>query len=116
MSKMKVGSIDVTKILAAAKAGHSAFTRGVKDPTRIFANIVYWENDEKDENGFDSNIQLNSKKEKRKEEKKVYIANLKSLEKQGPDEQQDIPAGELEKSMVNVGAGTPDDPLAGLPF
>lgn len=114
MSKMKLGTLDVTKILEAAKKGHSAFSRGKKDPTRIFANVVYWENDEKDENGWDSNIQLNSKKEKRKEEKKVYIANLKSLEKPGAEEQVDIPDG--EEIMQNVGTGQSDDPLAGLPF
>lgn len=114
MSKMKLGSIDVTKILEAAQKGHSAFSRGKKDPKRIFANIVFWENDEKDENGYDSNIQLNSKKEKRAGEKKVYIANLKSLEKPGAEEMVDIPEGEV--AMANVGAGTPDDPLANLPF
>lgn len=114
MSRMKLGTIEVTKILAAAKAGHSAFTRGKNDPTRIFANVVFWENDEKDENGWDSNIQLNSKKEKRAGEKKVYIGNLKSLEKPGAEEQVELADG--EKVMENVGTGTADDPLAGLPF
>ena len=114
MSRMKLGSIEVTKILAAAKAGHSAFSRGKNDPNRIFCNVVFWENDEKDDNGWDSNIQLNSKKEKRASEKKVYIGNLKSLEKPGAEEQVDIPDGETV--MANVGTGQSDDPLAGLPF
>lgn len=114
MSKMKVGVIEVTKIIEAAKKGHSAFSRGKNDPKRIFANIVFWENDEKDEKGWDSNIQLNSKKEKRSGEKKVYIANLKSLERPGAEETEEIPEGETV--MENVGTGQTDDPLAGLPF
>ena len=110
MSAMKLGSINVTALINAAKAGHPAFKRGKTNPENIWADIVMWINDEKDDRGYDSSILLNPPKEKRAGTKKVYIANLKSLDRPGVDEQVEIPEGQnvLTETAVNV--------LDNLPF
>ena len=76
MSKMITGSLNLSKILEAAKNKHSAFTKSEKSG-EIFFNILLWENDEKDQYGNDFSVQLNPKKDAHETEKKKYIGNLK---------------------------------------
>ena len=102
MSKFAIGSFELTKAIAAAQKGHSAFKRGKIDPTRIFGNIIVWINDEPDEKGNHISIQLSPTKENRLAgEKKVYIGNAKFFEPKGAEEQVDIPNGE-EVVSANV--------------
>lgn len=74
MGKLKTGSICISDILD--NENHSAFYTG-KNGKR-YANIVIWENDQPDQYGNSASIQLNSAKDKREAEKKVYIGNIKA--------------------------------------
>ena len=76
---MLVGSICITDLMAAAKAAHSSCTRAKNG--KAYADIVLWVNDTPDQYGNTVSIQLNSKKEQRETEGKVYIGNAKPLEK-----------------------------------
>ena len=76
-SKMLVGSICITDLMAAAKAAHSSCTRAKNG--KAYADIVLWVNDTPDQYGNTVSIQLNSKKEQRETEGKVYIGNAKPL-------------------------------------
>ena len=77
MSKFNLGSINYTKLKEAAAKKHSAFSFG-KDGKTVYVNIIQWENDQEDQYGNTSSLQLNSTKEKRDAEGKVYIGNMKS--------------------------------------
>ena len=57
MGKMITGSIDLTKILEAAKAKHSAFSKAESNG-HIYMNVLIWENDEPDkfQNNFSFQI------------------------------------------------------------
>ena len=76
MSKMLVGSICLTDLMDFAKKAHPAYSRGKNG--KAYVNIVLWEN-EPDKYGNTISIQLNSVKDKREEEGKVYIGNAKPL-------------------------------------
>lgn len=80
MSTLLGGSLCLTDINANAKIGHSAFTKAANG--KIYFNINIWLNDEKDKYGNTASIQLNSKKELRDTEGKIYIGNAKPAEKQ----------------------------------
>lgn len=80
MSMLLGGSLCLTDINANAKIGHSAFTKAANG--KIYFNINIWLNDEKDKYGNTASIQLNSKKELRDTEGKIYIGNAKPAEKQ----------------------------------
>lgn len=79
MSKSEIGSLNLTTILAAARAKHSAFWKAASGD--IHFNIQKWNNEQPDQYGNDSSIKLNSKKEMREAEKdlfkKGYIGNMK---------------------------------------
>lgn len=75
MGKMITGSIDLTKILEAARNKHSAFKKA--DNGHIYMNALIWENDEPDKYGNNFSVQLNASKEAPESEKKNYIGNLK---------------------------------------
>lgn len=111
MSRLIVGSIEVTKLLEAMKKGHSAFKRAKNDKDRIFAAITIWENDEPDDNGNNFAIQLNSTKEKRGEEKKVYIGNAKSLEKGGATETEDMSSDDTKGVADKISSAIDDLPF-----
>ena len=74
---MLVGSICITDLMAAAKAAHSSCTRAKNG--KAYADIVLWVNETPDQYGNTVSIQLNSKKEARETEGKVYIGNAKPL-------------------------------------
>lgn len=83
MSKLMGGSLCLTDINANAKIGHSAFSKGKNG--KIYFNINIWLNDQKDKYDNDASIQLNSTKELRDTEGKIYIGNAKYVEA-GPAE------------------------------
>lgn len=100
MSTLLGGSLCLTDINANAKLGHSAFSKA--DNGKIYFNINIWLNDEKDKYGNTASIQLNSKKDLRDAEGKIYIGNAKPVEAAQPEP---LPAGD---------EGLPDDD--DLPF
>lgn len=82
MSNLLVGSLCYTDIVELAKKGHSAFSRGKNN--KVYFNVALWMNDEADKFGNTVSIQLNSTKEKRDAEGKVYIGNAKPLGNNNP--------------------------------
>ena len=75
MSILINGSLCLTDLIEQAQKAHSAFTRGKNG--KVYVNITQWLNDEADQYGNDASFQLNSSKEKRETEGKVYIGNGK---------------------------------------
>lgn len=86
MSKFDLGSICLDDLFAASKAGHSSITTAKNG--KKYANICIWHNPEQDKYGNDGSIQLNSQKEKRESESKVYIGNIKNHTSQSQPTQQ----------------------------
>jgi hypothetical protein len=79
MNQLLNGSLDLTMILEKAKAKHSAFSKSEKNG-HIYFNITQWINDEPNEFGQHSSLLLNSSKEGKETEGKVYIGNAKKVE------------------------------------
>jgi hypothetical protein len=77
MANLLVGSICLTDLNEQAKNGHSAFSRGKNG--KVYFNVNLWVNDTPDQYGNTVSIQLNSKKELRETEGKIYIGNAKPL-------------------------------------
>ncbi len=75
MGQLINGSLCLTDIVEHAKKGHSAFNKGKNG--KIYFNITEWVNDEKDDYGNDVSFLLNSSKEKKDAEGKIYIGNGK---------------------------------------
>ncbi len=102
MSKRAIGSLCLTDLNAAAKRGHTAFSRSAKNG-KIYANITMWCNDEPDKNGNDFSIVLNSAKDKQEADmaandgKKTYAGNLKWAQDQG--EPKPVTAQEAAKEI-----------------
>lgn len=82
MSELLGGSICLTDLNANAKIGHSAFSKSEKNG-KIYFNFTQWINDEKDQYGNISSLLLNSSKEMKDTEGKIYIGNAKKLEAAG---------------------------------
>ena len=82
MSKLLIGSICYTDLLAHLKSGHSSGNRAKNG--KVYVNINVWINDEKDKYGNDASVQLSPAKDSGHE--KPYIGNLKFLEKSGSSE------------------------------
>lgn len=76
MGKLRNGAINFSKLQEAEMSGHSAFFKTKSGD--IWFNISQWENDQPDQYGNSASIQLNSAKDKRETEKKVYIGNIKA--------------------------------------
>ena len=70
-------SIDLTKFkeLLTQNPNHSAFTKHSNG--RTYVNITIWDNDQADQYGNNVSLQINSKKELRDAEGKVYVGNGK---------------------------------------
>ena len=83
MSKLFTGSICLTDLLEQAKKAHSAFSRSQAN-NKVYVNILVWENDEKDKYDNTHSFQLNSHKDKKDAEGKIYIGNAKPIEKKEP--------------------------------
>ena len=79
MSQLFTGSICLTDLGEQAKKQHSGIVKGKNG--KLYANIKIWLNDELDRYGNDGSVQLNSSQEKRDEEGKIYIGNIKKLQK-----------------------------------
>lgn len=77
-SQLFYGSICISDLAEKAKQGHSAFTKGQNG--KVYANIAVWQNDEADQYGNSMAIQLQSTKEKKETEGKVYLGNCKKSE------------------------------------
>lgn len=87
------GSLDLTKILEQAHAKHSAFSKAKNG--HIYFNITQWVNEQPNDLGQHSSVQLNSTKEARESEGKIYIGNLKKAEQQAPEPITDTVAAEI---------------------
>jgi hypothetical protein len=68
------GSICLSDLGDAYKAGHSAFNKSEKNG-KVYANIAVWMNDQPDQYGNILSFQLNSKKDAADD--KVYFGNAK---------------------------------------
>lgn len=91
MAQLRTGSLCLTDILAKAKEGHSAFSKAQNG--KIYFNVTVWHNEETDKYGNDSSIMLNSHKDKREQEGKVYVGNLKM---QAGGSQEQVKSDDLE--------------------
>jgi hypothetical protein len=74
MGKPMQGSICLSDLGDAYKAGNSAFNKSEKNG-KVYANIAVWMNDQPDQYGNILSLQLNSKKDATDE--KVYFGNAK---------------------------------------
>lgn len=83
MSKLFTGSICLTDLIEAAKKNHSAFVKSTTN-NKIYINVLLWENDKPDQYDNTHSLQLNSKKELREQEGKIYAGNFKPIEKKEP--------------------------------
>lgn len=79
MSKLLIGSICLTDLLEQAKKAHSACSRAKNG--KAYVALQIWINDTPDQYGNTVSIQLNSTKEKKESEGKIYIGNAKDLTK-----------------------------------
>ena len=84
MSKLLQTNICLTDLVDMAKKGHSAFTRSAKNE-KVYVNFLQWVNDEADQYGNISSLQLNSTEEKREAEGKIYVGNGKEIKKKDPE-------------------------------
>lgn len=88
MSKLLIGSINLSLLLKAAKAGHSSCTKA--NNGNVYCNVNVWLNDEKDRYDNDASIQINPKKDS--DDEREYIGNLKFLErKENEIAEEDLP-------------------------
>ncbi len=83
MSKLNSGSLCLTDLIEQAKKGHSAFTKAGNG--KIYVNVLLWDNDELDKYGNKYSMQLNSTKEMKDTEGKIYVGNFKPVEKKEPE-------------------------------
>lgn len=79
-NKLYSGSICVTDLLEQLRNGHSSFIK-IASNGKIYCNVLLWENSELDKYNNSHSVQLNSKKEVKEKEGKVYIGNFKPVEK-----------------------------------
>lgn len=110
MSTLLNGSICLTDLIAQAKAGHSAFTKAKNG--KIYFNFLQWVNEEPDQYKNHSSLLLNSTKDMRDAEGKVYIGNAKKSE-YTPEPVSDDDRNALDVDLSNVQSrpeiGAPDD-------
>jgi hypothetical protein len=83
------GSLCLTDISEAYKKKHSAFTKAANG--KIYMDFTQFINDKPDQYKNDSSLLLNSKKEKKESEGKVYIGNAKKLTKREDDQAASAP-------------------------
>lgn len=103
-SKLFSGSICISDLLEQLRKPHSAFTKSPKND-KIYANILIWENMNPDEDWKTISLQLNSTKEMKEQEGKIYIGNASPMKSKDP-----VPLTEAEaKSFID---NAPND----LPF
>lgn len=83
MSTLITASINLTKLMEAAKKGHSAFSRSKNGDA--YVNLAIWINETPDEDWKYMSLQLNSKKELREAEGKIYVGNGKKAQAAAPE-------------------------------
>jgi len=71
MSKLYLGSLCLTDIIAKAKEGHPAFTKGKNG--KVYFNVVIWANDGTDEYGNHMSLKIG----KKEDGNESYIGNAK---------------------------------------
>ncbi len=72
------GSLCVTDLIEQANKKHSGFTKGQNG--KIYAAVNIWLNGEPDKYGNTISVQLQSSKEKRDIEGKIYLGNAKKAD------------------------------------
>ena len=75
-NKLYTGNLCLTDLFDAAKNGHSSIYTYEKNG-KLYAAIMMWHNEEPDQRGNTHKIQLNSKKELKENEERVYFGWLK---------------------------------------
>lgn len=80
---MFTGSICLTDLIESAKKKHSAFSKSQAN-NKIYVNVILWENDEVDKYGNTHALQLNPHKDKKDSDGKIYIGNMKPVERKDP--------------------------------
>ena len=78
-SKLYTGSVCLTDLIEQAKRKHSSVSKSASNG-KIYCNVLLWENETVDKYGNSHSLQLNSTKEKKEEEGKVYVGNFKPVE------------------------------------
>ena len=78
-SKLYTGSVCLTDLIEQAKKQHSAVSKSASNG-KIYCNVLLWENEGVDKYGNSHSLQLNSTKEKKEAEGKVYVGNFKPVE------------------------------------
>lgn len=89
MNQFFGGSINFSKLLEKVKEGHSAFSKSAKDGN-VYFNFGLWVNDEPNEFGQHCSLNLNSSKEMKEKEGKVYFGNAKKIETNQPVKNSDV--------------------------
>ncbi len=79
-SKLFSGTICITDLMQKLKDGHSSFIK-VESNGKIYCNVLLWENSTLDKYNNSHALQLNSKKENKETEGKVYVGNFKPIER-----------------------------------
>ena len=102
MSQLFYGSICLTDLVEIAKKKHSAFTKGRNG--KIYAAVNVWLNDQEDQYGNIMAVQLNPTKERKDQDGKPYIGNLK------------VSAGSSPVSDRDVSGLDITEPIDDLPF
>jgi hypothetical protein len=82
MSNRINSSINLTKLGAEYRKGHSAFSTAKSGD--IYVSLTEWINDTADQYGNNVSHQLNSKQDKREAEGKVYVGNGKTADIKQP--------------------------------
>lgn len=100
MAQLLNGSLCLTDIIAKLKEGHSAFSKAKNG--KIYFNITQWINDEKDKYGNESSLLLNSSKEKKDAEGKIYIGHAKMAEKGVAEAPKESEAAEVAKEFEEI--------------
>lgn len=88
MSQLFYGSICLTDLIEIAKKKHSAFTKGRNG--KIYAAVNVWLNDLEDQYGNIMAVQLNPNKERKDQDGKPYIGNLKASSGSAPVTDRDV--------------------------
>lgn len=78
-SKLYTGSVCLTDLIEKAKEKHSAVSKSASNG-KIYVNVLLWENEAVDKFGNSHSLQLNSTKDKKETEGKVYVGNFKPVE------------------------------------
>jgi hypothetical protein len=100
MSQLFTGSICLTDLIEQARKQHSAFAKA--ENGKIYFNVQTWLNDEPDKFGNTMSHALNSKKDFKEKEGKVYIGNSKRMESKEPKTLGDYDAKTLADTMDNL--------------